>query len=57
MDQSLAKQIKKARARIKMLKEVTPELFPQWQRLQQATAQLKAAEREYKAARRAWEKL
>ncbi len=57
MDQSLAKQIKKARARIKVLKEVTPELFPQWQRLQHAAAQLKAAELEVKAIKRAWKRL
>ena len=54
---SLRDQIEDAKRHIKKLKRVSPYIFHQWQRLEQAKAQLKAARTEYEAAKKAWREL
>lgn len=54
---SLLSQIKKARKRVRYLKRVTPEIFPEWHRLQNAKSAVIAAQEQLSAAKRTWKNL
>ena len=47
-------QIDQAKREIRALKKTTPYIFNEWQRLQNAERKFADAERELKAARKAW---
>lgn len=54
---SFAEQVQRAKKKIRKLKKVIPESFPEYARLYQADLALKAAQLEYDAARKAWKAL
>jgi hypothetical protein len=54
---ALAEQIQRAKKKIRELKKVSPESFPEYSRLYQASLVLKAAQDEYNAAKKAWRNL
>lgn len=51
---SLADQVLEARAHVRKLKRVSPHIFNEWQRLQNAKRSLEEARREHAAAAKAW---
>jgi chromosome segregation ATPase len=53
----LVRQIESAKKQIRQLKKVTPHIFPEWQRLQNAKAELAEAQQRLEAAQAAWEAL
>lgn len=53
---SIHEQIKKAAKRVRQLKKVSPEIFPEWNRWQTAKRRYKEARDELDAARDAWKK-
>lgn len=50
-------QRKAAAANIRMLKVVTPYIFPEWQQVQQATDALRIAHQNLERAQSAWDRL
>jgi hypothetical protein len=54
---ALAEQVQRAKKKIRELKKVIPESFPEYSRLYQASLVLKAAQDEYNAAKKAWRNL
>jgi len=54
---ALHEQIEKARKRIRFLKLVTPEMFPEWQAMKIAQQRFDEALKELEEAKRRWKKL
>lgn len=54
---ALHEQIEKARKRVRYLKRVTPEIFPEWQNMENAKRRLVKAKEELADAKHKWKKL